>query len=608
MAGVALKCRLFACGLLLLWVTVAGVSAFLLWQDYHVSGDILRLVSAGVSPEVIRAAVARQVVYGGVIALAVLLLAVFVGFLALWHAWAPMSELAETAETMAQGDLARRASESGPAEVAAVGRALNRMADALAASAADAEARVRQCQAELAAWNHALETELLLSEKTGRDLRAAKEAAETAAEELRRLNPQFNEAVKEARRAAAAAELASHAKSEFLANMSHEIRTPLTAVLGFAETLLDPTISPSERLDAVNTIKRNGENLLAIINDLLDLSRIEAGTLEVKHEVCSIFKVVAEVQSTMHGRAHAKNLTFDVDYIGELPATIQTDAARLRQILVNLVANAVKFTDIGGVRLVVQFSESGLEPLMTFEVIDTGVGISPEALGRLFTPYVAIESVPQSLLEGTGLGMTISKRLANLLGGDLTVESTPDLGSVFRLSVATGPLDGVEMVFGQEQAIIVKRGDQALQAGDLERKRLAARLLLAEDGPDNQRLISLLLTKAGAEVDLATDGEQAKQMVERAVGEGRPYDVIIMDMEMPRMDGYTATSLLRASGYSGPILALTAYAMAGDREKCLKAGCDDYISKPVDRIKLIDTITTWLGKQSTRMPVACQTT
>jgi len=607
MARVALKCRLLACGLLLLCATVAGVSAILLWQNYHASGDVLRLVSAGVSPEVIRAVAARQVVYGGVIALAVLLLAVFVGFLAVWHAWAPMGELGETAEAMAEGDLTRRASESGPAEVAAVGRALNRMADALAASAADAEARVRQCQAELAAWNHALETELLLSEKTGRDLRAAKEAAEAAAEELRQFHPQLDEAVKEARRAAAVAELASHAKSEFLANMSHEIRTPLTAVLGFAETLLDPTVSPSERLDAVNTIKRNGGHLLAIINDLLDLSRIEAGTLEVKHEVCSIFQVVAEVQSTLHVWAHAKNLTFDVDYIGELPATIQTDPARLRQILVNLIANAVKFTDIGGVRLVVQFSESGLEPMMTFEVIDTGIGIAPEALGRLFTPYVEIESAPQRPHEGAGLGLTISKYLANLLGGDLTVDSTPDLGSVFRLSVATGPLDGVEMVFGQEHAIIVKRDGPALRAGDLERKRLDARLLLAEDGPDNQRLISLLLTKAGAEVDLAADGEQAMQMVQRAVGAGRPYDVVLMDMEMPRMDGYTATSLLRTSGYSGPILALTAHAMAGDREKCLNAGCDDYVAKPVDRIRLIDTITSWLGKQSARVPAACRT-
>jgi len=606
MSRFGLKWRLIASSSIVLCATVMAVSGFLLWHQHQSLRMVLGWLQAGVGVDVIQAALDRGVVEGGMIALAVLPFAVFVGLLAARYVWAPMSELVKTAEAMAQGDLTRRASESGPAEVAAIGRALNRMADALAAIADDAEARIRQSQAELVARNHALETGLLLGEKTGRDLRAAKEAAEAAVEELRRFSPQFDEAVKEARRAAAVAELASHAKSEFLANMSHEIRTPLTAILGFAETLLDPTISPSERLDAVNTIKRNGENLLAIINDLLDLSRIEAGTLEVKHEVCSIFQVVAEVQAMMRVRALAKNLTFDVDYIGELPATIQTDPARLRQILVNLIANAVKFTDIGGARLVVQFSESGLEPVMTFEVIDTGVGIAPEALGRLFTPYVVSESAPQRPHEGAGLGLTISKRLANLLGGDLTVESTPDLGSVFRLSIATGPLDGVEMVFGQEHAIVVKRAGRALRAGDLEWKRLDARLLLAEDGPDNQLLISTLLTQAGAAVDLAADGEQAMNMVERAVGEGRPYDVVLMDMEMPRMDGYTATSLLRTSGYSGPILALTAHAMAGDREKCLNAGCDDYIAKPVDGIKLIDTIANWLGKQSTRVPAACQ--
>ncbi len=384
------------------------------------------------------------------------------------------------------------------------------------------------------------------------------------------------------------AEAATRSKSEFLANMSHEIRTPMTAILGFTETMLDPDQSASEKLNAVHTVRRNGEHLLQIINDILDISKIEAGKLEIEHIRCSAIQVVADVKSLMQVRADAKNLPFNIEFIGAVPEAIESDPTRLKQILVNLIGNAIKFTETGGVRLVTRFVDDAAEPNMQFDVVDTGLGMTEEQVGKLFQAFTQADTSTTRKFGGTGLGLMISKRLAEMLGGDITVESKPGEGSLFRVTVTTGPLDGVKMLDDPTTATSVQPETAAAAKGDAA--RLDCRILLAEDGPDNQRLIAHLLKKAGAEVTVKENGKLAAEAALAARDEGNPFDVILMDMQMPVMDGYEATGLLRQKGYTNPIIALTAHAMASDRQKCLDAGCDDYATKPINRKKLIETV------------------
>jgi len=392
-----------------------------------------------------------------------------------------------------------------------------------------------------------------------------------------------------------AAEAATRSKSEFLANMSHEIRTPMTAILGFTENMLDPDLSDSEKLNAVHTIRRNGEHLLQIINDILDISKIEAGKLEVERIRCSPTQTVFDVQSLMQARASENKLELNTEYLGAIPETIQSDPTRLKQILVNLIGNAIKFTEAGTVRLVIRFLSNNPtgasrpdEPLLQFDVIDTGVGLTPEQIAKLFRSFTQADASTSRKYGGTGLGLMISKRLAEMLGGDITVKSKPGEGSLFRVTVATGPLDGVKMLDDPATTTIAQpETAAATKSDDLT---LDCRILLAEDGPDNQRLIAHVLKKAGAEVAIKENGKLTADAALAARDKGHPFDVILMDMQMPIMDGYEATGLLRQKGYTGPIIALTAHAMASDRQKCIDAGCDDYATKPIDRKKLIETI------------------
>ena len=394
------------------------------------------------------------------------------------------------------------------------------------------------------------------------------------------------------------ADAANASKSEFLANMSHEIRTPMTAILGFAENLLDADQSDSEKLNCIHTIRRNGEYLLDLINDILDLSKIEAGKMAVEHRDCQPCGIIAEVAALMRVRADAKGLPFKIEYIGSIPETIQTDATRLRQILINLIGNAIKFTEVGSVRLVTRLVDdaeddrggSPKEPCLQFDVIDTGQGMTVEQTANLFQPFMQADASATRKIGGTGLGLTISKRFAELLGGDITLVATKvGMGSTFRATVATGSLDGVKMLEDPMSATVV--ADTANPVAQETRSDLnGLRILLAEDGPDNQRLISFVLKKAGADVTVEENGKLALDAALAARDEGEPFDCILMDMQMPVMDGYEATGQLREKGYTGPIIALTAHAMEGDREKCIKAGCDDYATKPVDRQKLIGLI------------------
>ncbi|MFQ5422848.1 MAG: PAS domain S-box protein [Phycisphaerae bacterium] len=405
-----------------------------------------------------------------------------------------------------------------------------------------------------------------------------------------------------------AAEAATRAKSEFLANMSHEIRTPMTAILGFTDMLIEQGrlegVAP-EQIEAARTIKRNGEYLLSLINDILDLSKIEADKMEVERLGCSPCRIVAEVQSLMRVRAVDKGLTFDVEYEGSIPATISTDPTRVRQVLINLIGNAIKFTKTGGVRLIARFADAPESadnedapqaPMMQFDVVDTGIGLTPEQAETLFRPFMQADNSTTRRFGGTGLGLTISKRLTEILGGTVTiVETKVGIGTHFRATVATGPLDGVAMIEVTTDVVTQREETPTKLQTPVQ---LDCRVLLAEDAPDNQRLIRHVLKKAGADVTIAENGRIAVDKALAARDAGRAFDVILMDMQMPELDGYGATRALRKKGYTGPIIALTAHAMSGDRAKCLQAGCNDYATKPIDRHKLVAAVSRHAGRCS----------
>jgi len=386
---------------------------------------------------------------------------------------------------------------------------------------------------------------------------------------------------------AAEAEEANQSKSEFLANMSHEIRTPMTAILGFNDILLDNATEPDD-IDAARTVKENGEYLLNLINEILDLSKIEAGKLEVEQLECSPHGIIADVASLMRVRAKAKGLPLNVQFEGPIPKTIQSDPTRLRQILINIVGNAIKFTETGSIQIVTRLlDETGEKPRLQFGVTDTGIGIAVDKIDMLFKPFTQADDSTTRKFGGTGLGLSISKRLVELLGGEFSVSSTMGQGSTFSVSVSTGPLDNVNLIHDSREDV----NEDVKEDVKVPLRNLC--ILLAEDGPDNQRLIGFILKKAGAEVELADNGQIALELANTARSEGLPFDVILMDMQMPVLDGYAATRRLREEGYTLPIIALTAHAMSSDRQKCLDAGCDDYATKPIDRKKLIETIASF---------------
>ncbi|MDX1946276.1 MAG: ammonium transporter [Pirellulaceae bacterium] len=440
-------------------------------------------------------------------------------------------------------------------------------------------------------------------------------ARERAEEELtgyaRRLeatNAQVNqqratlEAQAEAIEAARAeAERANQTKSQFVANLSHEIRTPMTAILGYVDLLLEDVDSADPQAakwsQQLSTIRTNGHHLLEIINDILDVSKIEAGKLTVEKIDSSLVQIIGDVATLLRQRAEAKGLRLVVNYLTPIPATIQTDPTRVRQILLNLVGNSIKFTASGEVRVEVSLLDpQSPRPRLRIDVIDTGIGMTSEQLARLFQPFVQADSSTTRKFGGTGLGLTISHRLAQLLDGHIEVNSQPGEGSTFRVLLPCGPLAGVALVErpGEATAAVATAPPRKLEI------KLASRVLLAEDGPDNQRLISHLLRKAGATVTVADNGQQAVDLAlaawrgPRGTGDpDQPFDVILMDIQMPVLDGCQATARLREEGYPLPIVALTANAMREDRERCLAAGCDDFATKPIDRTVLLSTVSRW---------------
>ncbi len=383
-----------------------------------------------------------------------------------------------------------------------------------------------------------------------------------------------------------AAEQANRAKSDFLANMSHEIRTPLTAILGFADLVaeeLGPAACGSRAADAIDTIRRNGQHLLDILNDVLDLSKIEARQISLEMLPCDPKELVGGAVKLLAAKSEAKGLALVTRFVEPLPAALHTDPTRCRQILINLLSNAIKFTVQGEVRLEVSTQVGDGVEHLEMAVIDTGIGIRQDQLERLFQPFTQADTSTTRQYGGTGLGLAICLRLARLLGGELAVESALGSGSAFRFR---HPLTPESRQRPREMADV---GSSPLAPDQVVRLD-CANILVVDDGPDNQRLLRLILEKAGAHVTVAENGADAIEKISELAARQSTFDCVIMDMQMPVLDGYQATARLRAQGYQQPIIALTANAMTSAKGQCLAAGCNRYATKPIDRQSLLATV------------------
>ena len=419
-----------------------------------------------------------------------------------------------------------------------------------------------------------------LAEGTGQELvRALSELAHSNAD-LETVRIDLEHRNDELELARSAAVDATTSKSEFLANMSHEIRTPLGAIIGHAELLVDEgqaidAASPKtgRRREFVETIHRNGEHLLALVSEILDLTKIEAGHMQIERIPNDPRRLVEDVIRLLAGQAEARGLSMNIEIDSDVPETVSLDPVRCRQILINLVGNAIKFTEHGGIWI--RLRRDATRDELRMEVTDTGIGMDPRALKRIFEPFRQADGSMTRRFGGTGLGLSISRHLCRMMNGDLTVESRRGEGSTFLASFMAPTATRI----------------QPRVSGTTIPSNL--RILLAEDGPDNRRLVSHLLGRLGATVETVENGREA---VDRLLHGGTAIDLVLMDMQMPVMDGWEATRRLRNAGCGVPVLALTANAMPGDRAACLEAGCDAYLAKPVRREALATAISTILAE------------
>jgi len=413
---------------------------------------------------------------------------------------------------------------------------------------------------------------------------------------------ELNERNQELLEAKRAADTANHSKSAFLANMSHEIRTPLTAILGFTDILREDkggVLTHERRLETLNTIQAAGQHLLTVINDILDFSKIEAEKMTLEAIPFCLGNVLIEVRELMLPRAQEKNIELEFELVSPIPPFLKSDPTRLRQTMLNLAGNAIKFTKEGSVTIRCGMESQDGNLVLFMDFVDTGIGISPEQANSLFQSFRQADNTVTRQHGGTGLGLAICKRLACLMGGDVFLKSSEiGLGSCFRLILPVNNINLEQMV----HALPVTSSSTDRTVNAAMPTKVEGRILLAEDGLDNQKLICFLLKKAGAHVDIAENGLVALSMIEKAAELNMEYDLLISDMQMPIMDGYTLASTLRERENTIAIIALTAHAMAEDRERCISAGCNEYETKPINRADLLAACQKWIGKKAPVQP------
>lgn len=456
----------------------------------------------------------------------------------------------------------------------------------------EANARVEQALSSSTNMTYSNEFRCRCKDGTWRWIRAEGEIVERAPDGSPKRMIGVHVDIQDLREAMRRAHAASKEKSEFLANMSHEIRTPMTSILGYADLLEESTRELPHLQCHAQTIHRNAEHLTTIINDILDVSKIEAGKLKTESIAFSLRQVVDDVAGFLLPRAESKTISLQVEYESAIPENVQGDPLRLRQILVNLVGNAVKFTEEGGVVIAVSYDST--DETARIAVRDTGIGMTPALLHviKKFEAFNQADSSTSRLYGGTGLGLRISKSLSELLGGRLEVESQAGIGSEFTVTIPLYDPDSADRL-SSSSGLITPLTTETGTGHDPTRQELSCvRVLLAEDGPDNQRLLRHLLESRGATVEIVDTGEAAVRRLTDTNAGPRP-DIVLMDMQMPVLDGFDATRQLRADGYDGPIIAATADAMDGVREDCLAAGCDDYLTKPINKAALFKACTKW---------------
>ncbi|MEZ4752570.1 MAG: PAS domain S-box protein [Bdellovibrionota bacterium] len=398
----------------------------------------------------------------------------------------------------------------------------------------------------------------------------------------------------ELRLAKEAADSANRTKTQFVANISHEIRTPLSAILGFAEMMFDAKQTVSERMNCIARIRHNVKNLTALIEDLLDLSKVEAGKFEIAPTAFLLLPELSEVTTLLQNQILRKGLGLRILFKGPIPKTITSDPTRLRQILINVVGNAIKFTERGTITITTSLDaqHASGRTFLCFDIRDTGPGIPTDQRESIFEPFAQIDSSVSRRFGGTGLGLNLSRRLARILGGEVVLaESQTGKGSVFRVLVDPGDITEVPLMENVTEADL--RAKQFTHFQTRSASLDGMRVLLVEDGQDNRFLINHFLRSSGAEVDSAINGMEGAELARK-----KAYDLILMDIQMPILDGYQTTTKLRAEGVDTPIIALTAHAMKGEKQKCFDVGCNAYLSKPIDANTLVEMVSRYRPKKA----------
>jgi PAS domain S-box-containing protein len=451
-------------------------------------------------------------------------------------------------------------------------------------SAKRVEQRLQERERRLEETNGKLAERQAELEKAGERALSMMEDTEQARKQAEEFNDQLVEATARANDMTAQAEMASMAKSQFLANMSHEIRTPMNGVIGMLDLALDEALPDGIR-KYLNTAQTSGNALVSIINDILDISKIEAGKVDVEIMDCSVNDLLSTINDLMGPKIIEKDIDFKVAFDGPVPRQIRSDPMRLRQCLINLIGNAAKFTETGHIHVRVSAQDGAQGPEIRFDVEDTGIGIPEDRQDSIFESFSQADSSTSRRFGGTGLGLTITSKLAELLGGSLSVTSKPGQGSVFSLITSAGvDLESSALMTELESGISTS------QRSELTDIKLSGKILVAEDVQVNQMVIEAMLDKTGLQVTLANDGRETVKM---ALSES--FDLILMDIHMPNMNGLDATRALRAKGFTLPILALTASVLKNELDQCLEAGCNEHLNKPIDRAILFETMRKYLS-------------